>query len=83
MKVTDFLVIIFVITYTSCQQIDTKDEELAFQQKTDSIASRQIDSAYKKITRDCDTALKYRLPAMVDSLLRFDTATLKKDTTNP
>lgn len=76
MKVTVFLVIIFVITLASCKQIDTKDEELAFQQKADSVASKKIDSAYKKIAQNCDTALKNRLPILINSLLKMDTTRL-------
>ncbi len=82
MKVTDLIVIIFVITLAGCQQIDTTDSDLAFQQKIDSIASKKIDSAYKKIARDCDTLSKNRLPIIIDSLLRADTTITKLNLRN-
>lgn len=77
MKVTEFTVIIFAISLFSCTRIDKADEKLAFQQKVDSAASKKIDSAYKKIMENCDTAQKYRLPALVDSILKADTISIQ------
>lgn len=73
MKVTAFVVIVFVITLCACKQILQVEDDLDLQQKADSIASKKIDSAYRQICRQCDSARKYRLPEMVDSLLKNDT----------
>ncbi len=69
MKVTVLIVIIFIITLTSCKQFNSLEEELAFQQTLDSINSKVIDSAYNSITGLCDSAFKYKLPHLTDSLL--------------
>jgi hypothetical protein len=77
MKVTVFVVIIFVIAGLACKQAYTREDELAFQQRVDSAASKKIDSAYRAITQNCDTAMKYRVIVMADSLAKLDTNIIK------
>ncbi len=72
MKVTVFFVIIFVIMTTSCLQTDASNEQLAFQQIIDSIASLKIDSAYDAVSDRCDTLQKYRVPYLADSIATAD-----------
>jgi hypothetical protein len=69
LKVTVLLVI--AMSMFSCSNEQPSD--IALQQQLDSIASVSIDSAYKIIHSQCDTNLKYRLPVLVDSMLRADT----------
>jgi hypothetical protein len=71
MKVTVLIVIIFIITLTSCKHFNSLEEELAFQQRLDSINSKVIDSAYNSITGLCDSAFKYQIPLITDSLVNL------------
>lgn len=76
------IVIIFLkIGATSCNLISPKiepaDKRIEFERKMDSIASRKIDSAYKTIQQQCDSARKNKLPLLIDSLLK-DTTTHEK-----
>ena len=73
MKVTLAVLILTIVTYTSCKSFDDRNQ-ISLQQSMDSIASDKIDSAYLQIQQQCDTAFKYRLPVMVDSLLKIDSA---------
>lgn len=49
------------------------DKGVDFERQLDSIASWKIDSSYKQIQRDCDSARKYKLPLLIDSLLKDTT----------
>jgi len=44
--------------------------ELRFQQQLDSTASVSIDSAYKIIQAECEVKMKYKVPMLVDSILK-------------
>jgi hypothetical protein len=80
MKVTDFFVIIFVITCLSCKQADNTEVQLAYQQTIDSIASKTIDSAYVAINRKCDSMETHSVPILVDSLVKLDSVMHLNDT---
>lgn len=72
------IVIIFLkICLSSCNLIvtteETPDKRLEFERKMDSIASSKIDSAYKAIQLQCDSARQYKIPFLVDSLLKDTT----------
>ncbi|RXK85812.1 hypothetical protein [Filimonas effusa] len=55
---------------------DQEEQLIEFQKQLDNEASARIDSAYAAITRRCDSIQRYRVPLLVDSLLK-----LPKDTT--
>ncbi|WP_153800760.1 hypothetical protein [Foetidibacter luteolus] len=64
-------VIVLIKIFPACKQPVNIDEEiLRYNQRLDSVAGARIDSAYKKIKDDCDTARLYRLPVLIDSLLK-------------
>jgi hypothetical protein len=70
-KVTGNVVIILLIL-TGCETSGYKADDLQIQQQLDSIASVSIDSAYREIQKQCDSNVKYKLPVLVDSLLKVD-----------
>jgi hypothetical protein len=74
-KVTGTLVILLPM-FISCATNEQETADLRFQQQLDSIASVSIDSAYKIIHAQCDTNMKYRLPVLVDSIVKADTTRL-------
>ncbi len=68
------IVIIFLkLLLCSCREKPAaekvNDRLIEFERMTDSMASVRIDSAYRSIQQLCDTARKYRLPLLVDSIL--------------
>ena len=77
MKVTlRYVMVLIKLSLVSCQGVPQEEDTiLQYNQRMDSIASARIDSAYKQISAACDTAIKYRVPAIVDSLLKADSLT--------
>ncbi|WP_147313889.1 hypothetical protein [Deminuibacter soli] len=79
-KLIGAFVIVFLNLYCCCgcspagKSDEVSDTTLEFEKKLDSIASIRIDSAYKAVQQQCDSANKYRLPLLIDSLQH-----LKKD----
>ncbi len=73
-KKAALLFVIFFINLYSCSQknrLNNMDEQIvSYEQSLDSISSLKIDSLNKKIQSDCDSAIKYRLPLLIDSLLK-------------
>lgn len=55
-----------------------EDQLIEFQKEMDALAGARIDSAYKQIKQECDTAYKYKLPLLVDSLLKHKKDSLAK-----
>ena len=72
-----FVIIFLKIGLSGCNLITTTDEtpdkRIEFERKMDSIASRKIDSAYKTIQLQCDSTRQYKMPLLVDSLLKDTT----------
>jgi hypothetical protein len=75
-KINVLFVIVFLnLLVAGCtpNAVETTEEDqlIEFQKGLDTIAAARIDSAYKLIRQECDTARKYRLPLLVDSLLHL------------
>jgi hypothetical protein len=82
-KINALTVIVFLNLFAigcSTHAVETAEEDqlIEFQKELDATAGARIDSAYKLIRQECDTAHKYRLPLLVDSLLH-----LPKDSITP
>lgn len=52
------------------EETEKEDKLIEFQKEMDARASSLIDSAYAAITKQCDSARTYRLPLLIDSLLK-------------
>jgi hypothetical protein len=79
-----FVIIFLKLALCSCREQPASrklnDRVIEFERAMDSTASVKIDSAYRSIQQLCDTARKYRLPLLVDSILKAD-STGRADTT--
>lgn len=66
-------VIVLINLFCSCKgntsQENVDDDIIFIEQQADSSASAKIDSVYEAIQQQCDTAKKYRLPLLIDSIL--------------
>jgi hypothetical protein len=80
-----FYCVLFLSAGCSGGKIEPDENEII--DYTDSVSERRIDSAYAAITSACDTQMIYRVPQMVDSLLKdsslgkafFDTTDMYTD----
>jgi len=73
LKVTlRYVIVLIKITLCACNTPTEEDELIRYNEQIDAASSRRIDSAYRKINAECDSALKYRVPFIVDSLLKAD-----------
>lgn len=73
LKVTlRYVIVLIKITLCACNSPSEEDELIRYNEQVDLISSHRIDSAYKLINAECDTALKYRVPMIIDSLLKAD-----------
>gem|GEM_PF-5336397 len=78
LKVTlRYVIVLIKVTLVACNTQDPEEDLIRYNERLDSLASRRIDTAYKDLSRNCDTLIKYRLPQIVDSLLKEDS--LKHD----
>lgn len=74
-KISLTSVIVFLnLLITGCNapvaETEDTDPVMEFQKEMDALAGARIDSAYKVVKQECDTAVKYQLPRLVDSLLK-------------
>lgn len=82
-KLIRSIVIIFLklTCLTACWQPlpgnEVTDTTIDFEKRLDSIASARIDSAYKAIQQQCDSARSYRLPVLIDSLQHLPADSVK------
>jgi hypothetical protein len=76
-NVTLLIVIIFIKIFfiTACNSANNAEDQLiSYGQRMDSIGSARIDSAYKVIQKQCDSIKQSRVPLLVDSILKKDSA---------
>ncbi len=72
LKVTlRYVIVLIKISLCACNSTAEEDELIRYNEQVDLTSSHRIDSAYKKINAECDSALKYRVPEIVDSLLKI------------
>jgi len=73
LKVTlRYVIVLIKITLCACNTTSEEDALIHYNEQVDLASSRRIDSAYRRINAECDSALKYRVPLIVDSLLKED-----------
>ena len=76
-KVTlKFTALLFLTVLASCSgstDEHTKEDTLRIK---DAASEKVIDSAYAVITRECDSLLQFKVPLLVDSLLKNDSLKL-------
>jgi hypothetical protein len=71
LKVTlNFSFYCVIVLFCGCTGGTTQNTVLEIQHFKDSVSEARIDSAYLTIKSNCDTLMIYRVPKMVDSLLK-------------
>ena len=64
--------VLFLIFFTACTANTDRDkQQQLIDHEIDSTTEASIDSAYKKIKQDCDTAIKYTVPVFADSVFKM------------
>ncbi len=77
LKVTlKFTVPLFFAALVSCSDSAGRHMEEDTLRARDAASEKKIDSAYAVITRECDSLLQFKVPVLVDSLLKNDSLKL-------
>ena len=77
LKVTlKFAVVLLLITLASCTDSTGKHTKEDTLRIADAASEKVIDSAYAVITKECDSLLQFKVPLLVDSLLKNDSLKL-------
>lgn len=61
-----------LLVFNSCNNGSAIDEKEMKDHVRDSLAEIRIDSAFSSINKECDTLMKYKVPELVEALLRKD-----------
>jgi hypothetical protein len=73
LKFTLFLLLTALVSCSDSTGKHTKEDTL---RTRDAASEKKIDSAYAVITRECDSLLQFKVPVLVDSLLKNDSLKL-------
>jgi hypothetical protein len=73
LKFTVFLLLTALVSCTDATSKHTKEDTLRI---ADAASEKKIESAYAVITRECDSLLQFKVPLLVDSMLKHDSLKL-------